>query len=77
MVSVGTAAIGPPDQTPMTVYPTTLCFARNTSSETQFVCKECAKEQTETPFDDLMDVGYHTEMTFIRCSECRTVIRDS
>jgi len=61
----------------MTVYPTTLCFARNTPSATEFVCKECAKEQTENPFDDLMDVGYDTELEFIRCAECRTVIRDS
>jgi len=63
----------------MTTYPTTLCFARNTPSQTEFVCMTCAKDEYgDEPHteDGMMMVNYDTEFPFIRCSECREILKD-
>jgi len=60
----------------MTTYPTTQAFAYNKPSETVFYCVSCAKEMHEKPHEHFMMVDYHNEMSFIRCDECGTVVKD-
>ena len=57
-------------------YPYTTAFAENKASETVFYCVECAKELSDNPVDDFMDIPYDSSIEFIRCRECGTVVRD-
>jgi hypothetical protein len=63
----------------MSYYPTTLCFAKNSPSETNFFCMSCAKDKFgDTPHekDGVMMVDYDNQMSFIRCDECREIIKE-
>jgi len=61
----------------MTVYPTAIAFAANKPGETVFYCKECTKQQTNNPLDNgFMLVERSSNIPFIRCSECRDIVRD-
>jgi hypothetical protein len=57
----------------------TLCFAHNTSSQTKFTCKECAREKWgDRPHtkDGVMMMERHVNLDFVRCDNCERIIRD-
>jgi len=63
----------------MSYYPTTLCFAKNSSSETNFYCVSCSKDKFgDSPHEKegVMMVSYHTEMNYIKCDSCGIVLKD-
>lgn len=56
----------------------TVAFAYNRPSETVFYCIGCAKEQFgPEPHTEAMMVNEHTEMEFIKCDHCGSVVRDN
>jgi hypothetical protein len=63
----------------MSYYPTTLAFAKNSPSETNFYCMSCAKDKFgESPHEteEVMMINYHNQMSFIRCNSCRDIIKE-
>jgi len=61
----------------MTTYPTTMAFAYNEPGETKTYCVSCTKEKSDNPLDNgYMMIEYDNSLSFIRCDECGTILKD-